>query len=56
LTDLFNNEEKTVLADKLGKDLQLTDSRIFYDTAYEATGMLIQLQMANWKEQAKKSP
>jgi hypothetical protein len=42
--------------DKLGKGLQLTDSRIFSDTAYETTGMLIQLKMAKWKEQAKNSP
>jgi len=45
-----------VLDDKLGRGLQLKDSRIFNDTAYEATGMLIQLKMANWKEQAKTSP
>jgi hypothetical protein len=42
-----------VLDDKVGKGLQLTDSRIFSDTAYEACGMLILLKLANWKEQAK---
>jgi len=42
-----------VLDDKLRKGLQLTDSTIFSDTAYEACGMLTLLKMANWKEQAK---
>jgi hypothetical protein len=49
---LFNNEGK-VLDDMLGKGLQVMDSRICDDTAYEATGMQIQLKMTNWKEQAK---